>query len=647
MSKRNIECDSRPASAIEPNWPGSARSGAVVSSQTAPRLQRFKQEPRSRTTTGPHRLNLKFLRRTIRLAKPYWFSEEKREARWLLVLLTLLMVGYTASAVLLNQQSGEFTSALAARDGARFRHSILIFFGLLVIGVPIVAYYYYVRDKLALNWRRWLTDHLLGRYFKDRGYYRLLSNPEIDNPDQRMSDDIFAFSQQSLTFVLVFANGLFQLAAFGRVLWSISSSLVLILFLYAAVITAVTFRVFGEKMVSLHFAQRRREADFRFGLVRIRENAEAIALYRGERQEKHHLNQVFGRLFANATEIIRWSLRLNFFFYGNTFLAMVLPTLIIAPRVLSGELEVGRIVQATGAFSAILTALTLLVNNLADLSRFAASVGRLETFASTLLPEPTEVPLNGGGPLITPHKNGAAQHGTRERSKPAFAKIQIHEGEDIEFENVTLKTPNSVLTLIKELTVSIPSGEGLMIVGASGLGKSSLLRAIAGLWDTGEGTLIRPKSEDMLFLPQHAYMAIGSLRVQLNYPNLDRSVTDDELRMVLDLVNLGGLAERCGGFDADFDFEKLLSVGERQRLAFARVFLTNPRFVLLDEATSSLDGENESALYERLFATSTTPVSVSHHPALVKYHSHVLELKLEGDWSLHPAPKFRFTRNLT
>jgi len=603
--------------------------------------------PRPPTTTSPHRLNLKFLRRTIRLARPYWFSDEKRKARWLLVLLIVLMVGSTGSAVLLNQQSGEFTSALAARDGARFWHSILIFFGLLVIGVPIVAYYYYVRDKLALNWRRWLTDHLLGRYMKDRGYYRLLSNPEIDNPDQRMSDDVFAFAQQSLTFVLVFANGFFQLAAFGGVLWSISSSLVLILFLYAAVITAVTFRVFGEKLVSLHFAQRRREGDFRFGLVRIRENAEAIAFYHGERQEKHHLNQVFGRLFANATEIIRWSLRLNFFFYGNTFLALVLPTLIIAPRVLSGELEVGRIVQATGAFSAISIALTLLVNNLADLSRFAASVGRLETFAYTLVPEPTRAPLNPDKPQIDTHKNGAAQRGTREPRKPEFAKIHIHEGEDLEFENVTLKTPNSVLTLIKELTVSIPSGKGLMIVGASGLGKSSLLRAIAGLWDTGDGTLIRPKSEDMLFLPQHAYTAIGSLRVQLNYPSLDRSVTDDELREVLELVNLCGLVERCGGFDADFDFDKILSVGERQRLAFARVFLTNPRYTLLDEATSALDRENESALYDKLIATSTTLVSVSHHPALVKYHSQILELKAEGDWSLHPASKFRFAQNLT
>jgi vitamin B12/bleomycin/antimicrobial peptide transport system ATP-binding/permease protein len=616
------------------------------SGQTTPTLRRFMPGSHSPTPSSSNRLNLKFLRRTIRLAKPYWFSDEKRKARWLLLLLILLLVGYTEFAVLFNQQSGEFTSALAARNGPRFWRSIITFFGLLVIGVPIDAYYYYVRDKLALNWRRWLTDRFLGRYFTDRGYYQLLSKPEIDNPDQRISDDIYSFTLQSLNFVLVFANGLFQLLAFSRVLWFISSYLVLFLFAYAAVVTAITFGIFGEKMVSLQSTQRWREADFRFGLVRLRENAEAIAFYRGERQEKRRLQQVFGRLFANATRIIRWSLRLNFFYYGNSYLTMVLPTLIIAPRVLSGELEVGRIVQASGAFSAILGALSILVDNLDGLSRFAASVGRLEIFAHGLPPDSTHVPLKGGKSQIAIQNNGNPQRGTSEPGKPEFGKIHAQEGEDLGFENFTLKTPHSERTLIKNLTVSVPSGTGLMIVGASGLGKSSLLRAIAGLWDAGDGTLMRPKSEDMLFLPQHAYMAAGSLRVQLNYPNLDRAVTDKELRDVLEVVNLSDLVERCGGFDADFDFEKILSVGERQRTAFARVFLKKPRYVLLDEATSALDRKDESALYEKLIATSMTLVSVSHHPALVKYHSQVLELKADGDWCLHPAAKFRFTEYL-
>src|SRR3984957_2957303 len=225
--------------------------------------RRFTLRSRSRAPGSAHRLNLKFLWRTYRLIKPYWLSDERKKATWLLVLLLVLLVAYTEVAVLFNQQSGEFTSALAAQDGPRFKKSILEFFGLLVIGVPIDVYYSYVRDNLALNWRRWLTDSFLGRYFNDRGDYRLLSAPEIDNPDQRISDDIDAFTKQSLTLVLVFANGIFQLGAFGFVLWSISNYLVLFLFLYAGIVTAATFGIFGEKMVTLHFNQRWREADFR------------------------------------------------------------------------------------------------------------------------------------------------------------------------------------------------------------------------------------------------------------------------------------------------------------------------------------------------------------------------------------------------
>ncbi len=568
-----------------------------------------------------NKLDLNLLKQSIALAKPYWFSKENRKGRWLLVLLVLLLIGDTEFNVLFNQQSGEFTSALAARDTARFWHSVRIFFGLLLAAVPIYAYYYYVRDTLALNWRRWLTDRILKRYFKNHAFYKLLTKPEIDNPDQRISQDIASFTQQSLSFLLIFGSAVIQLLAFGRVLWSISGYLVLFVIVYATLVTLITFGVFSGKLVSLNFNQRRREADFRFGLVRIRENAESIALYHGEGQEQAQVQRLFGRLFANFTNLIRWQLRLNFFQYPQSLLLLMLPSMVIAPRVLSGELEVGRIVQAEGAFAAIMSALTILVDNVENLSLFAAGVSRVSALAHSLVP-------------------------AKPSMDPAHQKIVTREGERLRIDEITLQTPNYERTLVKELTLSVPPGEGLMIVGASGLGKSSLLRMIAGLWDSGSGAIERPRLEDILFLPQDAYMIIGSLRDQLLYPNLERSVSDAELREVLDRVNLPDLVDRCGGFDVEFDFEKILSVGERQRLAFARVLLKHPRYVLLDEATSALDRENESSLYRQLIATSTTFVSVSHHPALVKHHSQVLELTADGGWRLQSAAEFRFTQDL-
>ncbi len=536
-------------------------------------------------------------------------------------LLVVVMLAETWFNVYFNQQSGEFTSALAARDAARFWRSIRLFVGLLVVAVPIYAYYYFLRDNLGNHWRRWLTNRLLSPYFENHAFYQLLRNPDIDNPDQRIAEDVASFTQKSLSFFLLFAGSALQVAAFSGVLWSISHSLVVFLVFYAVAGTYITIRVFGERLVSLHSNQLKREADFRFGLVRVRENAESIALYHGEGQEFAQLRARFAEVFTNFDRLIRWTLRLSFFQYSYSFLTIILPSIILAPRVLSGELEVGRVVQAAGAFSAILGALTVLVDNLESLSRFAAGIGRLDSFARYL-----EAP-----PALSSAERG---------------RISTRVGSGLAFEHVTLQTPNYERTLVKDLTFSLTPGQSLMVVGPSGCGKSSLLRAMAGLWDSGTGSLERPKLEDTLFVPQYAYMILGNLRSQLCYPNLQRNVSDEELREVLERVNLPGLVERCGGFDGDLDFEKVLSVGERQRLAFARVLLKHPLYAFLDEATSALDPENEAALFQQMITTSTTVVSVSHHPSVVKYHTHVLEMKADCGWQLHKAADFRFTENL-
>ena len=568
-----------------------------------------------------YKLDLQLLRRFYILAKPYWFSRERKKAWGLVALLITVMVIETWFNVYFNEQSGEFTSALAARDTPRFWLSIQKFCGLLLVAVPIYSFYYYLRDGLAINWRRWLTQRLLGRYFEHHAFYELLKEPEIDNPDQRIADDAGAFTRESLTFLLLFLGSLFQLVAFSTVLWSISPPLVGILVVFAGVGTFVTLWVFGEKMVTLDANQLKQEANFRFGLIRIRENAESIALYNGEKQELAQIRGRFDGAFENFQRIIRWTLRFNLFQYTYSLSSIVLPSIILAPRVLSGELELGRVVQAGGAFAAILSALTLLVDNMESLSHFAAGISRLDAFTTFLAPK-------------------------RVVAEPGREKILSQECDKLSFVDVTLKTPNYERTLVEKLSFTVRTGESLMIVGPSGCGKSSLLRAMAGLWNSGEGLVERPSSACMLFVPQHAYMMLGNLRQQLNYPNVERVVSDQELHDVLTKVNLPDLVDRCGGFEADLDFEKVLSVGERQRLAVARVLLQRPSYLLLDEATSALDPHNEAMLLKELIETKVTLVSVSHHPSLVKYHKQVLEMEVGTGWKLHEAGTYRFPQDL-
>ncbi len=564
-----------------------------------------------------HLVNRHLLRQFWGIAVPYWRHEEKWKATGLLILLVALLLGQTGFAVLFNEQTGEFTSALAAHDSERFWRAIRWCLALVAGAVPIYAFYYYVRDTLGNHWRRWLTNRFLAGYFRDRHFYELNARADIDNPDQRIAEDINTFTQRSLFFLLIFIGAALQLIAFSQVLWSIAHELVYFLVVYALAGTLLTVFVFGKPLIGLNFRQLQREADFRFSLVRVREKAEPIALYRGEPQERQQVWRRFTRAFDNFRQLIRNQLFLNLFQYAYSMLTIVLPSALIASRVLSGELEVGRAIQAAGAFAAVLSAISVVIENFEGLSRFAAGIDRLDTFFKLL-------------------SNPSAPEARREST------IASVEDTRLALDRVTLQTPRRERTLIQNLSIDVLPGQGLLIVGASGSGKSSLLRALSGLWYAGSGTIFRPEAQDLLFLPQQPYMFLGTLRNQLLYPDLDRPATEAHLLDLLVRVNLPDLAQRFGGLDAEMDWEKVLSIGEQQRLACARVLLVQPRFAILDEATSALDVANETQLYRQLLSTRATLVSVGHRTTLLAYHQQVLELTGDGHWRVHSAQDYQF-----
>ncbi len=537
---------------------------------------------------------------------------------WLLLFLSFVVNGMN---VTISYVFRFVDNALNQRDEPVFWQFLFIYAGIIILAIPILVLYRYTRLKLALFWREWLSKLFFNRYFSNRAYYELDSNAantEIDNPDQRITEDIKSFTETTLSFLLDILDSILTLISFTAVLYSISRVLTLGLVIYAAFGTGVAI-IAGQRLIKINYNQLRLEGNFRYGMVHVRDNAESIAFYRGEGLERQQVTERLMAAIRNFDMLIIWQSIIDLFQYGYNYFTRIVPYVIVAPLYFAGETDFGTIGQAYLAFSQVLGALSLITNRIDTISLFAASISRLGAFYER---------------LDDPEKLSASdtQH-----------RIQSQMDGQIAIRGLTLFTPNYEQKLVEDLSLEVEQGERLLIVGASGCGKSSLMRAIAGLWTTGEGTIIRPDISETLFLPQKPYMLLGTLREQIIYPNTHANVSDDKIYEVLKEVNLANLPERVGGLDVERDWPTVLSLGEQQRLAFARIMLSEPRYAMLDEATSALDVKNERELYALIRKMGVVYVSVGHRPSLLDYHEKVLVLGSEEEgWKLTSTQEYQF-----
>ena len=561
-----------------------------------------------------------FLSRVWRLAAPYWGSEERWQARGLLATILALTLGLVFLLVLLNNWNREFFEALQNRDADAYFPLMLQFCVLAAIYIIGAVYKLYFTQMLQMRWRMWMTRRFLGGWLDRQVYYRLeLQDRRTDNPDQRIAEDLRLFAYNTLNLSLGLLSSTVRIVSFLFILWTISGPLAFtiggvnleipgymlwVAILYAIVGSYLTHRV-GRPLIPLNFQQQRFEADFRFNLVRLRENAEGVALYQGERSEQAGLSQRFDRIRANWWGLMRYTKRLTFLVVGYEQVADVFPFLVAAPRYFAGAITLGTLTQTAQAFGIVQGGLSWFVGNYGDLASWKASVDRLLTFQNALQWAASEAELAERIEVVS---DGAGA---------------------VRAENLDLLLPNGGLVLANT-DLTIDRGDRVLVTGPTGVGKSTLFRALAGIWPFGRGSIQVPAQAKRLFLPQKPYLPIGTLREAAVYPADADAFSHDEVRDVLAAVGLEPFVERL---DEVQNWAMVLSVGEQQRLAIARALLHRPDWLFLDEATAALDEPAEHALYTLLHQRlpHATIVSIAHRSGVAAFHERMVRLAPSGE----------------
>lgn len=569
------------------------------------------------------RFNRAFFRDSWRIAAPYWKSEERWSAYGLLAIVVALSLGLVYISVLITEWYNGFYDALQHYNEPAFWSSMLRFSWLAGLFIAGSVYQMYLSEMLQIRWRRWMTYSYLGNWLGDRTYYRMqVMGDGTDNPDQRIADDISAFIRATIRLSLGLLSSIVTVGSFITMLWLLSDRLTLpfdgriwnipgylvwAALVYSIIGTGLMMRL-GRPLIGLNFNQQRYDADFRFNLVRIRENTESIALYDGEERERQGLRGKFSYIFGNYWAIMRRQKLVNWFSSGYAQMAIIFPFLVAAPSFFAKQIQLGLVMQISSAFGQVQGGLSYIVTVYPEFAAWHAVVDRLSGFHTNM----------------------------QNVRHPAVKEQIVHvPDKGLQLDGVSLQTPNG-RPLLTGLSLTVNPGDTLLLTGPSGSGKSTLIRALAGIWPFGHGRIGTPPHTQSLFLPQKPYLPLGSLRDILLYPHGAPDTSAETLATVLTAV---GLARLIPDIDEQKPWPMILSLGEQQRLAFARILLQKPRWIYMDEATSALDEPAEAQLYRLIHEQlpDATVISVGHRSALHSYHRSRLELTDTGTWHVVTA----------
>jgi putative ATP-binding cassette transporter len=543
-------------------------------------------------------------RRFVRAVKYFLTSEVRWQARGLFALLFAFAFAINGLNVLNSYVGRDFMTAIAHRDQAGFIRQAVLYVGVFALSTAIVVVYRFTEERLGLFWRVWLTRRIIGQYFSDRTYLHLKEAATVENPDQRIAEDVRTFTATTLSFTLMFMNGALAVLSFSGVLWTISPFLFGVALGYAVIGTLATIYL-GRPLIGLNYRQSDREATFRSDLIHVRENAESIALLRREGRLTARLLQRIEDLADNFRRIVAVNRNLSFFTTGYNYLIQIIPMLIVAPLFIRGKVEFGVITQSAMAFTTLLGAFSLIINQFQSISSFAAVIARL----SALVGAVEKGPPSG--------RTGVAL---------------VRDDGRIAYEGLTLNSPEGGHEVLKNLTADIPRGTRVLIIGPNEAARMALFRATAGIWPAGVGTLVRPPLEEIFFLPQRPYLPPRTLR-DLLLTGQEQVMTDDEITAALREAGLDSVPARAGGLDSEHDWPTMLSVAEQQLPALTRLALAQPAFAMLDRVTAALKPAQVRQALRRFDENSITYITFAEHAESLELYDALLEIDADGAWN--------------